>query len=144
MDHLNIRSVTWNVAAQDKPNNFSFTNLLEVTESLVKPKYDIYAIGFQEVSARADKYLIDAFVSGNDPWTMTVMNELKPHDYVKIKSIRLLGLVLSVFCLKKHIPYLRNIETQYTRLSAGGYIGLKGAVSVRFEIYGTSHCFVCR
>ena len=103
----------------------------------------MYIIGFQEVSARVDKYLFDSFVKGEDPWTMAVVDELKPCGYKKVRTIRLLGIVLSVFCTARHISYLRNIETQYTRLSVGGYIGLKGAVSVRFELYGTSYSFVC-
>ena len=31
---------------------------------------------------------------------------------------------------------------QYLRLSLGGYVGLKGAVSVRFGLYGASVCLV--
>ena len=143
MEQLKIRSVTWNVAALDKPVNFSFEELLGSQELIVQQPYDMYIIGFQEVSARVDKYLFDTFMNGDDPWTMAILDALKPHGYIKIRSIRLLGIVLSVFCLAKHIPHLRNIETQYTRLSVGGYIGLKGAVSVRFELYGTSCCFVC-
>ena len=142
MEPLNIRAITWNVAAQNKPENFSFKNILETTD-LGQERYDMYILGFQEVSARADKYFLDSFISGDDPWTTTVSKELKPHGYIKVKSIRLLGIVLSVYCHQKHLVYLRNIETQYTRLSVGGYIGLKGAVSVRMEIYGVSLCFVC-
>ena len=143
MEPFNIRSITWNVAALDKPENFSFQQLLELNDS-EHTQYDLYTIGFQEVSARADKYFLDSFISGDDPWTTTVSNELRPHGFIKVKSIRLLGIVLNVYCHERHLVYLRNIETQYTRLSVGGYIGLKGAVSVRLEIYGVSLCFVCR
>ena len=142
MEPLNIRAITWNVAAQNKPENFSFKNILETTD-IGQERYDMYILGFQEVSARADKYFLDSFISGDDPWTTTASKELRPHGYIKVKSIRLLGIVLSVYCSQKHLVYLRNIETQYTRLSVGGYIGLKGAVSVRMEIYGVSLCFVC-
>ena len=31
------------------------------------------------------------------------------------RSIKLLGMVLSLFCLEKHVPYLRGVETQFTR-----------------------------
>ena len=47
-----------------------------------------------------------------------------------------------MYCLRRHLPYLRKVETQYTRLSLGGYLGFKGAVSVRFDLYGVSYCFV--
>ena len=143
MEQLKLHVVTWNVAVQEKPINFSFKDLLGPEESMSQQSHDIYIIGFQEVSARVDNYLFDSFINGEDPWTTSVMHELQPYGYVKVRSIRLLGIVLSVFCLTKHLAYIRNIETQYTRLSMGGYLGLKGAVSVRLELYGTSYCFVC-
>ena len=143
MESFNIRAITWNVAARDIPENFSFKKLLE-TNDTGQDICDMYIVGFQEVSARADKYFLDSFISGDDPWTMTVSKELRPDGFIKVKSIRLLGIVLSVFCHEKHLVFLRNMETQYTRLSVGGYVGLKGAVSVRLEIYGVSLCFVCR
>lgn len=45
---------------------------------------------------------------------------LKKYDYVKIRTQRLQGLVLNIFCLRKHITHLRSIETQYTRTGCGG------------------------
>ena len=143
MEPLNIRVVTWNVAAQEMPLNFSFTDLLGSEKVLNQQTFDLYVIGFQEVSARMDKFLFDTVINGDDQWTMSVKQELSTYGYIKIRSYRLLGIVISVFCLKKHLVYLRNIETQYTRLSLGGYLGMKGAVSVRLELYGTSYCFVC-
>lgn len=45
---------------------------------------------------------------------------LKKYDYVKIRTQRLQGLVLNIFCLRKHITHLRLIEAQYTRTGCGG------------------------
>lgn len=45
---------------------------------------------------------------------------LKKHDYVKIRSQRLQGLVLNAFCLRKHLTQLRLIEVQYTKTGFGG------------------------
>ena len=45
---------------------------------------------------------------------------LSKWDYVKVKTIRLQGLLLSLFCLRKHLLHLRDIETQYTRTGFGG------------------------
>ena len=52
-------------------------------------------------------------------WTQICINcraALVPHGYVKIKTIRLVGMVLSVFCRRKHLIHVKNMETQYTRL----------------------------
>ena len=67
---------------------------------------------------------------------------------LKVRSIRLVGIVLSMFCLIERVPYLRfdyhlgdldillshlrGLETQYTRLGFGGYWGSKGCVSIRY------------
>ncbi|XP_033207243.1 phosphatidylinositol 4,5-bisphosphate 5-phosphatase A-like isoform X2 [Belonocnema kinseyi] len=67
---------------------------------------------------------------------------LKYHDYVKIKTQRLQGIVLNVFCLRKHMNRLRSIEARYTKTGFGGLWGNKGAVSVRLNLYGVSLCLV--
>ena len=40
--------------------------------------------------------------------------------------MRLVGIVLSLFSLGRHVPHIRGLETQYTRLGFGGYWGNKG------------------
>lgn len=55
-----------------------------------------------------------------DPWTIIYKQTLARFNYVKVKTIRLQGILLSVFCLKKHILHLRDIETQYTKTGLGG------------------------
>ena len=40
---------------------------------LAEEKFDIYAIGFQEVHSRVDKYFFDSFVRGEDVWSAKVM-----------------------------------------------------------------------
>ncbi|XP_035734573.1 inositol polyphosphate 5-phosphatase K-like isoform X2 [Vespa mandarinia] len=77
-----------------------------------------------------------------DPWTKSFREVLKDNDYVKIRSQRLQGLVLNMFCLRKHITHLRLVEAQYTRTGFGGMWGNKGAVSIRLNIYGVSICVV--
>ena len=42
--------------------------------------------------------------------------------YKRIRSVRVLGCVLDVFVLERHIQHLREIETSYMRLSVGGYV----------------------
>ena len=56
-------------------------------------------------------------------WTCCLLiyrDVLSKWDYVKVKTIRLQGLLLSLFCLRKHLLHLRDIETQYTRTGFGG------------------------
>ncbi len=67
---------------------------------------------------------------------------LLPRGYKRVRSIRLLGIVLSLFCRREHLLHLRKVETRYLRLSLGGYLGFKGAVSVRLRAFGVSLCLV--
>ena len=116
------------------------------------------------MKSQPQNLLADSLLAGEDPWTAAFRQKLAPLGYVKVRSIRLVGIVLSMFSLVKHVPHLRGIETQYTRLGFGGYWvsyiqnlpgqpnhsdfhvhhpqGSKGCVSVRFKVYGVSICVV--
>lgn len=61
---------------------------------------------------------MDAIFS--DPWTTSINKILCKNDYILVKSIRLQGILLLVYCLRKHILHLRDVETQYTKTGLGG------------------------
>lgn len=46
---------------------------------------------------------------------------LAENDYVKVHTIRLLGILLSIFSKKTHLTSIRNIETSYTRTGLKGF-----------------------
>ncbi|XP_026675192.1 inositol polyphosphate 5-phosphatase K-like isoform X2 [Ceratina calcarata] len=131
-----IYFVTWNVAT--KYPDQDLCTLLDINETRTLP--DFYVVGLQEVKAQPQNMVMDMFFE--DPWTKAFREVLKKHDYVKIRTQRLQGLVLNVFCLRKHMTHLRLIEAQYTRTGCGGMWGNKGAVSVRLNIYGINMCIV--
>merc|ERR1711872_442691 len=78
---------------------------------------DIVFVGFQELDAAPLTMMVES-VLGENPWTDKATSTFGALGYIKIRSIKLLGMVLSMFCLEKHVPYLRGIETQYTRLDS--------------------------
>ena len=90
------------------------------------------------MSARADNYLWDALVRGDDPWTAEVNAVLYPLNYVKVRTIRCVNTVLSLYILSKHLLRLRDVQTTYLRLRAAG---VKAAVGVRFRVYGVLYAF---
>lgn len=63
---------------------------------------------------------------------------LDQRGYIKLKSIRLQGLLLSVFTLKKHLLNVREIESEYTRTGLAGmwvsYIYFQNSLSILFKI----------
>ncbi|KAF7403087.1 hypothetical protein HZH66_005354 [Vespula vulgaris] len=139
LERLRIYFVTWNVATKYPVQDLH--QLLNVTCGNLKSLPDIYFIGLQEVKAQPQNMVLDIFFQ-EDPWTKSFREVLKDYDYVKIRSQRLQGLVLNMFCLRKHITHLRLVEAQYTRTGFGGMWGNKGAVSIRLNIYGVSICVV--
>jgi len=130
MDKLSVRLVTWNIAAQFPDSRTNLSSLLG------GERPDVVMFGLQEVKSQPLNLVTDALLAGEDPWTSSLRASLQPLGYFKVKSVRLLGLVLSMFCLEKHVAHLRGLETQYTRLGMAGYWGNKGCVSVRFQLYG--------
>lgn len=140
MDDLKIYFATYNVGTSSPEQS-----LLEMLSLSSNPKNDkatpdFYVIGLQEVSAQPVKLMIDAF--NDDPWTRALKEILAPRNYIKLKTIRLQGLVLSVYALRKHLLNVREIESNYTRTGLSGLWGNKGAVSIRLGIYGCTICFV--
>ena len=69
---------------------------VKTQDSKNKMPMDIYAIGFQEVSSRLDRYLLDVF-SSEDPWTKMVDLILNENGYKRVARIRLLGIVLCIY-----------------------------------------------
>lgn len=61
---------------------------------------------------------MDAILS--EPWTDAVTKILCKSGYVRVKNIRLQGILLVVYSLKTHLIHLRDIETQYIRTGFGG------------------------
>lgn len=140
MDNLRLYFITWNVGTKSPDQNLHPLLSLDANPEKDKMLYDFYIINLQEVKAQPHNMLVDILFE--DPWTNAFRDILERRDYVKVKTIRLQGLVQSVYCLRRHLLNLREIETQYTRTGISGFWGNKGAVSVRLGIYGCSLCFV--
>ncbi|XP_049873277.1 inositol polyphosphate 5-phosphatase K-like isoform X1 [Pectinophora gossypiella] len=140
MDNLRFYMVTWNVATKSPGQDLN--SLLDFPSQFNKnkPLPDFYVIGLQEVKSQPQNMLMDSLFT--DPWTSTFNKILCRQGYITAKSIRLQGILLLVYTQMKHVTHLRDIEAQYTKTGLGGIWGNKGAVSVRFNIYGCSVCLV--
>lgn len=78
---------------------------------------DFFILGFQEVKAQPQNMLLDTLF--DDPWTYAC-KEILQKDYIKLKSVRLQGLLIVIFGLKKHLLNVREIESEYTRTGLAG------------------------
>ncbi|XP_075220545.1 inositol polyphosphate 5-phosphatase K-like isoform X2 [Lycorma delicatula] len=142
MDTLSFYIITWNVAAQLPEDEVErelekFLGLNPQNKDRVP---DFYVIGLQEVSSQPLHYFQDTLFT--DPWTNAFRAVLSHYGFAKVKTLRLMGMVMSVFCIKKLVPHLRDMECQYVRTGLMGLWGNKGAMGFRFDIQGCSFCFV--
>lgn len=138
MENLRIYLATYNVGTSNPDQRLQ--DLLSITSQKNEKLPDFYVIGLQEVKSQPQNMLMDTLF--DDSWTTALRRILDNRGYIKLKSIRLQGLLLSVFALKKHLLNVREIESEYTRTGLAGMWGNKGAVSIRLSIYGCSLCFV--
>ncbi|KAK7926164.1 hypothetical protein WMY93_008474 [Mugilogobius chulae] len=130
-----LHMVTWNVGTAEPPEDVS--SLLQLNG---QTQNDIYIIGLQEVNATPIRFISDMIAE--DSWSHVFMDTLGPRGFVKVTSVRMQGLLLLVFAKQVHLPFIRNIQSTYTRTGIFGYWGNKGAVSIRFSFYGQMLCFL--
>ncbi|ELU13654.1 hypothetical protein CAPTEDRAFT_98393, partial [Capitella teleta] len=130
-----IHIVTWNVADEGPPDDF--TRLLKL-DSKVLP--NIYAIGLQEMNASTGAMITDSIYE--DQWTKSLSECLCQRNYVRVKSVRMMGIMLFVFVRRIDLLYVSNIESEFARTGFGGLWGNKGGVSVRMAVSGVNICFV--
>lgn len=137
--NFRVYLLTWNVVGRPPIEDLRpALGLLDPVDPLKLP--DLYAIGLQEVSAKPQDRLLDILF--DDPWINAAKQVLSRWDYVKLKQVRLQGIILVIFCKRTHLIHIRGIQTRYTRTGLGGIWGNKGGVSVRFNAYGCSLCIV--
>uniref|UniRef100_A0A3Q2Z1G3 Inositol polyphosphate-5-phosphatase Ka n=1 Tax=Hippocampus comes TaxID=109280 RepID=A0A3Q2Z1G3_HIPCM len=130
-----LHIVTWNVATADPLDDMSSLLRLDSPEDA-----DLYVIGLQEVYSGPLRFMSDVVL--DDPWSSVLMTALAPRQYVKVSSIRMQGLLLLLFSKLEHLPFIRDIQTTYTRTGIFGYWGNKGGVSIRLSLYGHMLCFL--
>lgn len=79
---------------------------------------DFYVVALQEVKAQPQNMFMAALF--DEPWTNSCRDILGARDYVKIKSIKLQGLLLSIYSLRRHLLNIREVEAEYTRTGLSG------------------------
>ncbi|CAL8350386.1 unnamed protein product [Lota lota] len=134
-DRFRLHMVTWNVATADPADDVA--SLLHLS-SPRRP--DLYVIGLQEVYSGAVRFVSDLALG--DAWSRLFMTTLAPLGYLKVSSIRMQGLLILVFSKLDHVPFIRDIQSTFTRTGIFGYWGNKGGVSVCMSFYGHMLCFL--
>ncbi|GFN84722.1 inositol polyphosphate 5-phosphatase ocrl-1, partial [Plakobranchus ocellatus] len=103
---------------------------------------DIYAICFQELDLSKEAFIFTDSTKETE-WQASVKAYLHPKaTYRKVKSIRLIGVLLILYIQEKHVPYVKFIDSDSVPTGIMGFLGNKGGVSIRMTLHNTSLCFV--
>ncbi|XP_069135011.1 inositol polyphosphate 5-phosphatase K-like isoform X1 [Argopecten irradians] len=125
---LRLYLCTWNVGTTDPPDGL--TELL----GLGKPYNmlpDIYGIGLQEVSTGDPD-------AEENKWTKALTRCLGVAGFVRIKIVRMQGLLSLAFVKREHLMSYEHIESERSKAGMGGWWGNKGGVSIRFDVNGVN------
>lgn len=157
---LSIFLGTWNVAGNDLYKDFPsiiewlypFSNIRSKDSTPDPP--DIYIISFQEIVPLDATHIIFKSNSNRvDGWKNIVQDNINIiarskknynaylDDYIIIKTMELVGILMFVIVKKKHYSNIKNISFLTIKTGSMGYLGNKGSVIYRFELNGKSFAF---
>ena len=140
-----LHVVTWNVASVD-PSPQDIESLFLPQSSFMHS--DLYAntdmmiVGLQEAYQNVQETLSSSMpLIGKDPMVEAFSSFLAKKGFARLASSRLLGILTMVFVKRPLLCYISAVETCTTKTGLGGWLGNKGASSIRFNLGDLTLCF---
>ena len=142
---FHVHVVTWNVATF-LPSSRDIECLFLPQESMmiadIHNTTDIIVIGMQEAYQNVqDAVSSNVPLVGKDPLVELVSTFLAQKGFARLSFSRLLGILTMVFVKRPLLCYIRKVQTCTTKTGFLGWMGNKGASSIRFMLGDVSLCF---
>ncbi|WAR08974.1 OCRL-like protein [Mya arenaria] len=103
---------------------------------------EIQNFSFQELDLSNQAYIFSDSAREAE-WQDAVAKHLHPRAvYQKLKSIRLVGVLLMVFIKDIHWTHVNLIDSDYVATGIMGMLGNKGGVGVRFSLHDSTLLFI--
>jgi len=112
---LRLHLITYNVAGG--PPREGLVSLLDIENTP-----DLVSLGCEELG-------------DTSAWEDEMDEVLRTKSYYRVQKVTLNQIQIVIYALKKHLPFLTHVETEYTKTGFGGTWGNKGGVTVRFRLY---------
>lgn len=145
--HHNIFCGTWNVNGKEKMTS---TDSLDdwIHPSPGTPPPDIYILGFQEIVPLTPMNIaVDPLGPVRTQYWLTEIQQslsrIPSRNYHLLGAKNLVGILLCIFIDEAIYGEITDVRWTTTAVGVMGVMGNKGAVVVRFNLYGTSLCFIC-
>ena len=140
---ISLCVITWNLA-DIMPDVSQVESLFLPQDGVasVGTSADLLVIGLQE----APHFVLS--VIGTDHLVEIFGNYLAPKDFICVAYSRmsitpgLWGLLTMVFVKSPLLCYIKEVDVMVTRTGVGGFVGNKGASTIRFSLGNTSICFI--
>lgn len=142
---FSVHVVTWNIAST-QPSSHDIESLFLPQESCmlsdILPSTDIIVVGLQEAyQSIPDAVQSSVPMVGKDPLVELFSNFLCLNGFVRLSTSRLLGILTLVFVKRPLVCYISDLESCTTKTGMSGWLGNKGASSIRFSLGDVSVCF---
>ena len=127
---LKIFCITYNT----KEKTLSPEQISELLTPHKNLEYDIYILSFQELER---KTYINIFYSDKSEIESKLISFFSP-SYFNLPSITLGGMYSLIFIKNEHKDFISDYSNNYIKTGFYGFIGNKGAISIKFKIYNFS------
>eukprot|EP01047_Picozoa_sp_COSAG01_P035626 COSAG01_NODE_2745_length_7150_cov_3.617643_3_plen_628_part_00 len=141
---------TWVHELQAMESDGSLAELVEAvncqqTSSPTRPRFDVIAIGLQEVEMTGKALaagLVNSDTEKGRTWSRSIQSVLAKEGFVNAGERQLVGLFCAVYVHRDHLPFLQDVQVKAIGCGLGGFAGNKGGVLVRLKLYETELTFV--